>query len=284
MTDLKTQRDSMLPTLPAEVEKDDFGRTTRFRKGQLSMQKDFQENVYDDLKALEAATPNLHKTTHQDGGTDEISVTGLSGLLADDQHVLDTEVLAVAEDKTKKGVASGYADLDGTTKVPIAEMASGTPDGYKFIRDDRTLVYPKFVQHVSNQYNDASNSAVHIPVDDTLPLNTEGYEVMTVTITPKDVNNLLIIKTRATLVGSGATLGITIALFRDSGTCLAAILSSGAAVLIHKVAAGSLSSTTFKIRVGTDAGTIYFNSHPTVGGRIYGDIPKSYIEVIEVTP
>jgi len=38
--------------------------------------------------------PLAHKTTHQDGGTDEISVTGLSGLLVDDQHVLDSEVLA----------------------------------------------------------------------------------------------------------------------------------------------------------------------------------------------
>ena len=37
-----------------------------------------------------------HKTRHQDAGADEISVTGLSGLLADDQHVLDSEVTAVA--------------------------------------------------------------------------------------------------------------------------------------------------------------------------------------------
>ena len=37
-----------------------------------------------------------HKARHQDGGADEISVTGLSGLLADDQHVLDAEVTAVA--------------------------------------------------------------------------------------------------------------------------------------------------------------------------------------------
>jgi hypothetical protein len=37
-----------------------------------------------------------HKARHQDGGADEISVTGLSGLLADDQHVLDSEVTAVA--------------------------------------------------------------------------------------------------------------------------------------------------------------------------------------------
>jgi len=41
-------------------------------------------------------TPSAHKTSHEDGGGDEISVIGLSGLLADDQHVLDSEVLAIA--------------------------------------------------------------------------------------------------------------------------------------------------------------------------------------------
>lgn len=35
-----------------------------------------------------SATPTAHKTTHQGGGTDEISVTGLSGLLADGQTPL----------------------------------------------------------------------------------------------------------------------------------------------------------------------------------------------------
>src|SRR3990167_9509278 len=37
-----------------------------------------------------------HNTRHEDAGADEISVEGLSGLLADDQHVLDAEVTAVA--------------------------------------------------------------------------------------------------------------------------------------------------------------------------------------------
>jgi len=41
-----------------------------------------------------------HAATHQNGGADEISVAGLSGLLADDQHVLDAEVIAAAIDKT----------------------------------------------------------------------------------------------------------------------------------------------------------------------------------------
>lgn len=42
------------------------------------------------------AAPAAHKTSHQDGGTDELSVAALSGLLADDQHVLDSEVVSAA--------------------------------------------------------------------------------------------------------------------------------------------------------------------------------------------
>jgi len=40
---------------------------------------------------------SAHKLTHQDGGADEISVQGLSGLLAEDQHVLDSEVQSVID-------------------------------------------------------------------------------------------------------------------------------------------------------------------------------------------
>ena len=35
---------------------------------------------------------SAHKTKHQDGGVDEVVATALSGLLADDQHVLDAAV------------------------------------------------------------------------------------------------------------------------------------------------------------------------------------------------
>jgi len=38
--------------------------------------------------------PKAHKASHQNGGADKISVAALSGLLADDQHVLDAEVTA----------------------------------------------------------------------------------------------------------------------------------------------------------------------------------------------
>jgi len=52
------------------------------------------------MSATDYSTLYSHKTRHQDGGLDEISVTGLSGLLADDQHVQDAEVTAVAVAKS----------------------------------------------------------------------------------------------------------------------------------------------------------------------------------------
>lgn len=48
------------------------------------------------VKWQTGAPPAAHKVSHQDGGADEISVAGLSGTLADDQHVIDGEVVSAA--------------------------------------------------------------------------------------------------------------------------------------------------------------------------------------------
>ena len=63
-----------------------------------------------------SVTPDAHNTSHQNGGSDEISVAGLSGLLADDQHVLDAEVQAISinsvvEDTTPQ--LGGTLDCNG---------------------------------------------------------------------------------------------------------------------------------------------------------------------------
>lgn len=58
----------------------------------------------------ENCTPNSHNTSHQNNGFDELNVAGLSGLLADDQHVLDSEVLQ-AMYNAGLGV-SGFPDTD----------------------------------------------------------------------------------------------------------------------------------------------------------------------------
>jgi hypothetical protein len=68
--------------------------------------------------------PKAHKTSHQDGGADEVDVTGLSGLLADDQHVLDAEVTAVAIAKSIL-TAQGDVIYASGASTPAA-LAPGT--------------------------------------------------------------------------------------------------------------------------------------------------------------
>jgi hypothetical protein len=46
------------------------------------------------------------------------------------------------EDKGSKGAASGYCGLDASQRVAAANLATGTPDGTKFLRDDRTWQVP----------------------------------------------------------------------------------------------------------------------------------------------
>lgn len=44
--------------------------------------------------------------------------------------------------ESEKGAANGYAGLGAGALVPIAQLASGTPDGTKYVRDDGTLATP----------------------------------------------------------------------------------------------------------------------------------------------
>ena len=53
---------------------------------------------YTDADVLAIAAALIHAARHENGGADEVSIAALSGLAADDQHVLDAEVLAVASD------------------------------------------------------------------------------------------------------------------------------------------------------------------------------------------
>lgn len=63
----------------------------------------------------------LHASEHENGGRDEISVTGLSGLLADDQHVLDAEVdLRVAQRAVGSYTGDGTNNRQITTGFQCA--------------------------------------------------------------------------------------------------------------------------------------------------------------------
>lgn len=59
-----------------------------------------------------------------------------------DLHEAATDPHTGYQKESEKSAANGYASLGAGVLVPIAELASGTPTGSKFIRDDGTLQVP----------------------------------------------------------------------------------------------------------------------------------------------
>ena len=147
-----------------------------------------------------------------------------------------------------------------------------------------------FVQRVSTQTGAVASNSTTIPLDDSIPQNTEGSEYMTLAITPTDAANKLQID--VSFFGSAATAAeIAVALFQDTtADALAAdsvtdeTNTARRQVLItHTMTAGTTSATTFKVRAGTSSGSeLTFNG--VSAGRLYGGVAASSIVITEYVP
>lgn len=143
------------------------------------------------------------------------------------------------------------------------------------------------VQVVSTNFGAVATGTTLIPFDDTIPQITEGVEYMTQAITPKSTTNILQITTVA-MLNSTTTDFLTAALFQDStANALAANsnwipIAGGALIMVltHTMTAGTVSSTTFRLRAGTNsAATVTFNGQNSA--RRFGGITVSNISIIE---
>lgn len=146
------------------------------------------------------------------------------------------------------------------------------------------------IQQVSTVTSTLATGTTALPLDDTIPQNTEGDERLSVTITPTSATNILIIRVLA-LVGNSANVTVSAALFQDStaGALIAGCGQVGAASvagqvsLFYTMVAGTTSATTFKVRIGATSGTTVFNGIGS-GTQLFGGVASSYIQVEEVTP
>jgi hypothetical protein len=130
-----------------------------------------------------------------------------------------------------------------------------------------------------------------LPLDDTIPQNTEGVEVITCAITPKSATNILLIIAN---INSGSAIESAYyfgaALFQDTtANALAAVtgyggVATGPLTIVYKMVAGTIIETTFKVRIGMPvSGTIYLN----VGGaatRKFGGVAATTLTIFEYTP
>lgn len=112
-----------------------------------------------------AGTPGAHAASHQNGGLDQISVAGLTGVLATPQTAaahshLESDVTGLVTDlnaltaaillrqlSSEKGAANGYAPLDANAQVAIARIPGLYADdpGSITLATAQIRVHPKLV-------------------------------------------------------------------------------------------------------------------------------------------
>lgn len=132
-----------------------------------------------------------------------------------------------------------------------------------------------------NQFVSTSSSAVincntQIPYDNTIPQQTEGTEVITLSITPTISTSTLVITFSCVGFADGINSSdAVIALFQDAtADALAAIHSRGnrTSFLKYIMTSGTTSSTIFKIRAGGNnaLGSYWINTNDGTNGLMGG--------------
>lgn len=181
----------------------------------------------------------------------------------------------------------------GGTSITATPAELNLLDGATFSTTEANLLTSAsslVIQHAYTLYSTQTSGTTVMILDDTTPQNTEGDEYMTVSITPKSSSNLLKIEVLLHFSVDAANYGI-MALFQDStaDALSSAIGYQGAGGLMGTIpitywmTAGTVSSTTFKVRAGIQSsGTFYVNRRSSA--NVLNDTVYSSITVTEYTP
>lgn len=145
---------------------------------------------------------------------------------------------------------------------------------------------PGLVQMVSTNTGALITCSTAIPQDDTVPTDTEGDQVFSLSITPKSAASKLRLRFTAFVSGTGA-MNPAAALFNSaSSSAIAATAGTVPAasyrvplVIDHVVTSGTTGALTFTVRVGGDA-TVYVNG---VGAsRLFGGAGNAAFTIEEI--
>jgi hypothetical protein len=171
--------------------------------------------------------------------------------------------------------------------LPVTFVAGNVLEAAQ-LNSNFTYLDEGVVQTVSTQTGAVATGSTVMTSDNTIPQITEGTEFMTRTITPTDAANILSI----TVVFFGAlstTDNKCCALFVGSTADALAAVSQvlpadtiGSISFVHNVVAGTTSELTFRVRAGSDSGTLTFNGR--VGARMLGGVGASSITITEYKP
>ena len=163
--------------------------------------------------------------------------------------------------------------------VPRDGLASGMSGG--------------IIQIVHKDYRDFFSTTALIPLDDTIPQNTEGAEVFTQAITPTRSDSKILITCVLNISNSNASNLHTAAIFRDSiansiaagwALCVGTNAPNSPMVINFLDSPATTSAVTYKVRVGYSAGsssTVQVNGGS--GTRYLGGSLASGMTLMEVS-
>lgn len=146
------------------------------------------------------------------------------------------------------------------------------------------------VQSVYAEYTAQSVMSVAIPVDNTIPQNTEGTQILSATITPKSTSNKIRVRFMGQYGVAGAAQPVSAALFKDSAAnaiCATYVVAENTAqwsdqiVLSHEDSPASVSAITYKLRVGCASGNMWINADGA-GSPVFGGTSRATLVVEEI--
>jgi len=218
-------------------------------------------------------------------GTNLISAAGDVILLAGEASgVVRVVLLSSADIQDASTTVKGIVELATST-----EVITGT-DTARAVTPAGLAATRRLAQIVTYQTGSVATGSTTIPLDDTIPQNTEGDQYMSLAITPTNASSTLEIDIE--FFGAVNTQAdIIVALFKDTDvSALVAGISqvyAGAAraevSIKHIRLSGSTSTSTFKVRAGSPvAGILTFNGAGGTG--LFGGVMGSRITIKEYLP
>lgn len=256
-------------------------------------------------------------STYVDGGT--VNAANLNAHV-DDAVIKPTAISARASVGVPGGAVEFLVNDAGTLKkVTVTDLASAVGPAGSLINGkaaittleaaDAFLVYDSsaaadkkitqanlfgqlapsgtVLQTLQSTVTTNTSLSASIPIDDTVPLITEGNAIDSTGITPASTSNKVLVRFKCNAAASSTGETIVAALFRGS-TCIDAMsiqVPNGTSatttfILEDLDSPASASAVTYSVRMGVSAGTYRLNGY--TAGRLFGGASQATLTVQEI--
>lgn len=226
------------------------------------------------------------------------NIVGLQSAL--DSKVDDTDVIDVAHGGSGRATATAYGVIIGGTTSTGAHQSVALGTAGQVLTSNGAGAAPTMqapaatsvpngtvIGSAIGTYTTNADITAVIPSDDTIPQNTEGTQIISVSYAPSSATSILR-ATFSTFGAHSATGNMSAALFVNStaNALAGAATTSPAANYLapicfqHEWVPGSTSSQTINVRVGVSSGTMRLNG--LTSGRLFGGVAKSVLIIEEI--